>query len=103
MSWQAHEEIRNLLGSFSEILDAADWKALGALFANGRIVDEKDRQIAAGQEEITGLWTAMVHLYDGSPCTRHLVSGPIIDITDTSATCRSRPSASRAGGGSKVN
>ena len=38
---------------------------------------------------LTGLWTAMVRLYDGSPCTRHLVSGPIIEIKDTAATCRS--------------
>ena len=31
----------------------------------------------------------MVHLYDGSPLTRHLVTGPVIDVKDTTATCRS--------------
>ncbi len=89
MSWQAYEEIRNLLGTFSEIMDAGDWKALGNLFADGRIVDEKGREIAGGREDIESLWTAMVHLYDGSPCTRHLVSGPVIEVKDTAATCRS--------------
>lgn len=89
MSWQAYEEIRNLLGTFSEIMDAGDWVALGNLFADGRIVDEQGREIAAGRDDITGLWSAMVRLYDGSPCTRHLVSGPVIEVKDTSATCRS--------------
>ena len=89
MSWQAYEEIRNLLGTFSEIMDAGDWVGLGNLFADGRIVDEQGREIASGREGITGLWTAMVRLYDGSPCTRHLVSGPVIEVKDTSATCRS--------------
>ncbi|MCU1601604.1 MAG: hypothetical protein JWO22_2313 [Frankiales bacterium] len=89
MSWQAYEEIRNLLGTFSEIMDAGDWAGLGALFADGRIVDEKGREIAGGREDIESLWTAMVHLYGGSPCTRHLVSGPVIEVKDTAATCRS--------------
>lgn len=89
MSWQAHEEIRNLLGSFSEIMDAGDWGALGELFANGRIVDDRDRTIAAGTQQVVELWTAMVRTYDGSPCTRHLVSGPVVEIKETAATCRS--------------
>lgn len=89
MSWQAYEEIRNLLGTFSEIMDAGDWDALGELFADGRIVDEQGRLIAGGREDVKHLWSAMVHLYDGSPCTRHLVSGPVIEVRDTSATCRS--------------
>jgi len=89
VSWQAYEEIRNLLGTFSEIMDAGDWAGLGELFAEGRIVDDRGREIAGGREAITGLWSAMVHLYDGSPCTRHLVSGPVIEVKDTAATCRS--------------
>jgi 3-phenylpropionate/cinnamic acid dioxygenase small subunit len=64
----AHEAIRNLLG---------------------RITDPKGRAIAAGQDEITGLWKAMVRVYDGSPRTRHLVSGPIIEVEGERATCRS--------------
>lgn len=89
MSWQAHEEIRTLLGTYCELMDSADWEGLGELFANGRVVDDKDRLIAAGKEQVTSLWGLMVRLYDGSPCTRHLVSGPIVEIKDTAATCRS--------------
>jgi hypothetical protein len=85
----AYEEIRNLLGGYCEVMDAADWDGLGELFADGRIVDDRGREIAGGREDVTHLWRAMVHLYDGSPCTRHIVTGPIIEVTDTSATCRS--------------
>ena len=53
------------------------------------MADEKDRQIARGADEVTALWTAMVRLYDGSPCTRHLVTGPVIDVEGDTATCRS--------------
>ena len=89
MSWQAYESIRNLLGTYCEVMDAADWDGLGELFAQARIADDKDRQIAAGREDVASLWRAMVHLYDGSPCTRHIVTGPIIEVSDTTATCRS--------------
>jgi hypothetical protein len=84
-----YEEIRNLLGTYCEVMDAGDWEGLGGLFAHGRIADDKGRPIAAGAEAITGLWSAMVRRYDGSPCTRHLVTGPIIDVDGDSATCRS--------------
>jgi 3-phenylpropionate/cinnamic acid dioxygenase small subunit len=85
----AHEEIRNLLGTYCEVMDAGDWEALGALFAHGAITDDRGRAIARGSDEIAGLWTAMVRLYDGSPLTRHLVSGPIISVDGETATCRS--------------
>ncbi len=85
----AYEAIRNLLGTYCEVMDAGDFAALGALFADAVMADEKDRQIARGADEVTALWTAMVRLYDGSPCTRHLVTGPVIDVAGDTATCRS--------------
>jgi 3-phenylpropionate/cinnamic acid dioxygenase small subunit len=85
----AYEEIRNLLGTYCEVMDAADWAGLGKLFADGHLVDEKGREIARGAEAVTALWTAMVRVYDGSPRTRHLVSGPVITVHDGTALCRS--------------
>jgi hypothetical protein len=84
-----YEAIRNLLGTYCEVMDAGDFEGLGALFARGRITDPKGRTIAAGQEAVTELWTAMVRVYDGSPRTRHLVTGPIIEVEGDRATCRS--------------
>jgi ketosteroid isomerase-like protein len=86
---EAHEAIRNLLGSYCEVMDAGDWDGLGALFAQGALLDDKQREIARGAAAVTALWTAMVRRYDGSPRTRHLVSGPIIEVDGDTATCRS--------------
>jgi 3-phenylpropionate/cinnamic acid dioxygenase small subunit len=85
----SYEAIRNLLGTYCEVMDAGDFSALGGLFADGRLLDDKGREIARGAEAVTSLWTAMVKLYDGSPRTRHLVTGPIIDVQGDTATCRS--------------
>ena len=85
----AHEAVRNLLGTYCEVMDAGDFAALGQLFADGRLIDDRGREIARGAEAVTSLWTAMVKLYDGSPRTRHLVTGPIIDVQGDAATCRS--------------
>lgn len=84
-----YEEIRNLLGTYCEVMDAGDWEGLGQLFAHGRITDDRGREIAKGAAAITALWGAMVRRYDGSPHTRHLVTGPIIEVTGDTATCRS--------------
>jgi ketosteroid isomerase-like protein len=85
----AYEAIRNLLGTYCEVMDAGDFVALGELFADGVLQDDKGREIARGAEAVTSLWSAMVRLYDGSPRTRHLVTGPVIEVDGESATCRS--------------
>jgi 3-phenylpropionate/cinnamic acid dioxygenase small subunit len=85
----ASDDIRNLLGTYGEVMDAGDWDGLGRLFAHGAITDDRGREIARGTEDITALWGAMVRLYDGSPRTVHLVSGPVITVDGDSATCRS--------------
>ena len=34
-----HEQIRNLLGRYCELMDAADWHGVGALFAHARLTE----------------------------------------------------------------
>ena len=85
----AHEAIRNLLGTYCEVMDAGDWVGLGAMFAEAVLLDEQGRDIARGADAVTALWNAMVRVYDGSPQTRHLVSGPVIEVDGDVATCRS--------------
>lgn len=89
MSVPPYEAIRNLLGTYCEVMDTADWTALGRLFADGHLVDEKGREIARGAEAVTALWSTMVRVYDGSPRTRHLVTGPVITVQEQTALCRS--------------
>lgn len=84
-----HEAIRNLLGTYCERMDAGDFDGLGALFADACLQDHKGREIARGAQATAALWRSMVRLYAGSPRTRHLVSGPVIEVDGAAAECRS--------------
>jgi 3-phenylpropionate/cinnamic acid dioxygenase small subunit len=87
----AHEAIRNLLGSYCELMDAGDFDGLAALFADGWLSDENGTVFARGSDEIATMWHAQTILHDGSPRTRHLTANTIIELdeADGSATVRS--------------
>lgn len=84
-----HEEIRNLLGTYCEVMDAADWPALGRLFAQGRLTDGDGNEVAAGSDAVARLYAGLVVLHDGSPRTRHLTTNPVIEVDGEHAVCRS--------------
>ena len=86
-----HEDVRNLLGTYCEVMDAGDWAGLGALFAEGRLTDGDGRVVAEGAEAVARLYAGLVVLHDGSPRTRHLTTNPVIEVGEDgdTATCRS--------------
>ncbi|MGB8650341.1 MAG: nuclear transport factor 2 family protein [Mycobacteriales bacterium] len=84
-----YEAIRNLLGTYCLLIDAGDLDGLGELFAEAVLLDDSGREVARGAAQCTALWRRMVHLYDGSPRTRHTVSAPVIDVEGETAVCRS--------------
>jgi 3-phenylpropionate/cinnamic acid dioxygenase small subunit len=87
-----YEAIRNLLGTYCRLIDAGDFDALGALFAEAVLLDENDKVAAKGAEAATALWTAVVRRYDdGTPRTRHATINPVITLDDegTAAVCES--------------
>lgn len=81
--------IRNLLGIYCELMDAAEWTAVGAMFAHARLLSEDGSVIAAGAEAVQGLYEHGTQLYDGSPRTRHVTANSVIDIARDVATARS--------------
>ena len=89
MTVPPHEAIRNLLGTYCELIDAGDSEGLGGLFSDAVLMDERGRVAARGSADATALWTGFIKRYDGSPRTRHTVSGPVIEVTGEKATCRS--------------
>jgi ketosteroid isomerase-like protein len=84
-----YEAIRNLLGTYSLLLDAGDFPALGLLFKDAVLLDDRGREAARGADAATALWTALITRYDGSPRTRHIVAGPVIEVDGDAAVCRS--------------
>ncbi|MDQ1696620.1 MAG: hypothetical protein QOJ03_1973 [Frankiaceae bacterium] len=92
----AHEEIRNLLGSYCALMDAGDFAGLAALFAGATLADEHGMVFATGADEVQRMWDAQTIRYgttehDGSPRTRHVTANPVIEVDEQAgtATCSS--------------
>ena len=83
------DEIRNLLGTYCELMDEADWPAVGAMFAQAELVTVDGTVVAAGAEAVQRLYERGTRLHDGSPGTRHITANSIIEVDGDSATARS--------------
>ena len=89
---EAHEQIRNLLGRYCELIDAGRFEALADLFAVARLCDEQGNALATGRDEIRAMWERQTILYDGSPRTRHVTANPVIDVDESNGTATARSS-----------
>jgi hypothetical protein len=83
------DDLRNLLGTYCELMDAADWPSVGALFAHAELVAENGAVVATGAGDVQKLYERGTKLYDGSPRTRHVTANSIIDINGDTAHARS--------------
>lgn len=89
----ARGAIENLLYTYAEAIDAGDYEAIGALFADATIALEDGTPIATGADAVTALYTATTRKYaDGTPRTHHVTTNPLIEVSadGTTAVCRSR-------------
>jgi ketosteroid isomerase-like protein len=77
-----HEQIRNLLGRYCELMDAGDFAGLARLFADATLADEHGTVFATGADEVRRMWEAQTIRYDGSPRTRHVTANPVIDVDE---------------------
>jgi 3-phenylpropionate/cinnamic acid dioxygenase small subunit len=84
----AHEEIRNLLGRYCELMDAGDFAGLAALFTDATLADEHGNVFATGADEIKAMWDAQTILHEGSPRTKHVTANPVIALDATQGTAR---------------
>ena len=78
----AHEQIRNLLGRYCELMDAGQFAGLAELFAHATLADEHGNVFATGADEMHAMWAKQTILYDGQPMTRHVTANPVIDVDD---------------------
>jgi len=83
------DAIRNLLGTYCELMDAADWPAVGALFAHAELAGPDGAVIASGAAAVQAMYERGTKLYDGSPRTRHVTANSVIDVDGDDATARS--------------
>jgi 3-phenylpropionate/cinnamic acid dioxygenase small subunit len=86
---EAHEEIRNLLGRYCELMDAGDFEGVAGLLAHATLQDEHGTEVASGHDGVLALYGATI-LHDGSPRTRHLTTNTVLEVDDAAGTATAR-------------
>ena len=71
--------VTDLLGRYCELVDTADWDALGEMFARGALADEHGNEIARGSRAVAAFYRDGTRLYDGAPRTKHIVSSTVVE------------------------
>jgi 3-phenylpropionate/cinnamic acid dioxygenase small subunit len=72
------ESVHELLVRYCELVDTADWDAVGELFRHGALVDGRGNELASGAESVAAFYRSSVRLHDGTPGTKHLVLNIVI-------------------------
>ncbi len=85
------DHIRNLLGSYCERIDRADYAGVGALFGDdGALMTEDGVELARGASAIAAFYGSLITLHDGEQRTKHVVANTVLEPDgDDSVTARS--------------
>jgi 3-phenylpropionate/cinnamic acid dioxygenase small subunit len=86
-------QIENLLYTYAERIDAGDLDGVAALFQHGRICGVEDgppETVFTGVAGVRRMYDMAIHLYDGSPMTKHLTCNVQISLDAAAGTARAR-------------
>lgn len=76
------DDIRSLIYSYAELIDAGDFDGVADLFAHARIV-AGNGQVFEGRDTLRALWSDSVRTYDeGAPRVCHLISNVNVSLDD---------------------
>jgi len=85
------EAIRRLLHRYAECIDAADFAAVGELFAEGEIRAAGLERPVRGAEAVRRLYESANRVHpDGTLRTRHVVSNEIVDVDASGGSASAR-------------
>ncbi len=76
------QAIKNIIYSYAELLDLGDIEGLRRLFGKITVRIHGRSDEMKGTEAIRGLVERPVHLYDGIPSTKHVVTNVIVELDD---------------------
>lgn len=92
-TWESHHAITELMYRYTEYIDAADFDAIGVLFAQGRLTTKDVPGSVDGAEAVANLYRSTNKVHDnGTLRTRHLCVNPIVDIDEASDRASARSS-----------
>src|SRR3954451_11733666 len=85
------EAIRALIHDYAERIDLGDLDGLAALFAEATWGSPGRGTPLRGTEQVRRGYDGVI-LYDGIPCTKHVISNVTIEFADAGATATARSS-----------
>jgi 3-phenylpropionate/cinnamic acid dioxygenase small subunit len=71
--------IAALVCAYAERLDAGDLDGVAALFTGATLRSNRNPTMRRGRAQALALYRDTVVLYDGSPCTKHVITNLIIE------------------------
>jgi 3-phenylpropionate/cinnamic acid dioxygenase small subunit len=83
------EAIRALIHEYAERIDTGDLDGLAAMFADATWGSPGRGTPLRGAEQVRRGYDGVI-LYDGVPCTKHVISNVTIEIADDGATATAR-------------
>jgi 3-phenylpropionate/cinnamic acid dioxygenase small subunit len=90
MSANAYEQIRNLLGTYTETMDGGRFADLAELFRDAKMVSESGDVIADGYEAVRQNYERGTQLYNGSPRTKHVTTNVVIEVDEDAGAATAR-------------
>ena len=90
MSANAYEQIRNLLGTYTETMDGGRFAELAELFRDAKMVSESGDVIADGYDAVRQNYERGTQLYNGSPRTKHVTTNVVIEVDEDAGTATAR-------------
>jgi 3-phenylpropionate/cinnamic acid dioxygenase small subunit len=89
---KAYEAICNLIYTYAERMDAADFDAIGALFAHAIMTAEGVPEVRRGAEEIKRQYVESARVYPdtGTPKTKHVTTNVLIEVDEAAGTATAR-------------
>jgi ketosteroid isomerase-like protein len=87
---QAEEQVRALIGSYAERLDAGDLDGVAALFEHGVFRSARGGAPRVGMAAVRRMYDPVILYEDGTPRTKHVLSNIEIDVDDRAGTATAR-------------
>ena len=74
------DAIAALVHRYAELLDAGDLEGVADLFATATLRSNQRPAVRRGRSAALALYRDLVILYDGTPCTKHLITNLVVDF-----------------------
>jgi 3-phenylpropionate/cinnamic acid dioxygenase small subunit len=79
------DAIAALVYAYAEYLDSGALERLADLFTHATLRSNRNPAVRRGREEALALYQSTVALYDGIPCTKHVITNLVIDVGGAAA------------------